>query len=273
MKKMSVVLLALCFASCDMVQVDFFQLGEFRLMALVADNPEVEGSTAQNIEITPWISDIEAAGRLVQLEIVACPDPGIALGAEPTCDTSLLTTQTIDYNDFNTQALAASQYTGAMPSFSVTIPDGLLSNLSPQQQFNGVDYLISMVFRTEQEEVPAFKRIRVSTKTDLNNNPQIESILADGSEDEVLEDQDVLTYEITPGFGPETYELVDASGNTESFQEQYLLTWFVFGGTTSLSRSEIDQEAEFMLQEEFEDTPFVVGILRDDRGGLNVQVR
>lgn len=257
--------------ACDTVEIDAFQLGPFRLIALVADQPEVDGTTNNMVSITPWISDVDAQGRNVSVNIVACPDPGIGQGAVPTCDEELATTQQIDYPDIDTSTLSEAPFSGAAPAVTVNIPGGFLDELSAEQQFNGIDYIVSFVFTAGDETVSAFKRVLLSTRDTPNTNPEIDAILADEDEAAQLQDGNVLTY--TTVDEPQEYDRFDQNGEIETLTEEFLLTWFVYAGTTSLSRSEIDQEATFEIDPENDNEPFLFGVLRDGRGGLDVLER
>lgn len=272
MKYLLILLACLAVQSCETVKIDFFELGSFRVMAIVADQPEVLGTQDNTVTITPWISDIDAQGRIITLDILACPDPGIGLGEEPTCDAESPLTQSITYNDFDTNVLVAQNFTGAMPTFDVTIPSGLLDNVSQQNAFNGIDYVVSLVFDTGAESFNAFKRIKVSTRDSPNNNPEIEAILVNDSASAPLIDQAKVRYTLVSGAEPETYPFYNQDGTLQEDTENYLLTWFVYGGDLSLSRSEIDQEAVFTKDVDI-NNPFLVGVLRDRRGGLFVLVR
>ncbi|MEZ4819248.1 MAG: hypothetical protein R3A45_04895 [Bdellovibrionota bacterium] len=263
----------LALIGCDQVSIDFFDLGAFRVMALVVDQPEVDGSVNTTVTITPWISDIQAGGRSVALDILACPDPGIALGQDPTCDQSLASTQIVSYADFDTSAWAAQNYTGALPAFNVMIPAGLLVGLSSMQQFNGIDYIVSIVFTVGEDVISGFKRIKVSSNPAPNLNPKMERIDVNGSDTATAEDGAMVTYQIVPGFEAEDFQRFDQDGDLVDATEEYIVTWFVYSGTLSLSRSEPEDKAVFQDDQDNSDIPIIVGVLRDGRGGADVLVR
>jgi len=262
---------AILFGGCGQVEIDFFDLGEFRVMALVADTPEVDANTVNTVNITPWISDVDAGGRLVEVSILACLDPGIALGAAPLCNRLDALTQEITYTPFSTTALAGQNYTGAMPSFQVTVPSNLASALPSDVQYNGVDYLISMAFTAGGESIQTFKRIRVSVRPTPNQNPALQDILVDGSATQVPVEGSVVTY--TLANPPETFDEIGQSGNNIGLEESYLATWFVLGGTLSLSRSGGEDKADFQTGEDPSIAPMIVAVLRDGRGGTDVLIR
>ncbi|MCI5072751.1 hypothetical protein MRY82_07430 [bacterium] len=272
--KLYILLLGLCFLfSCERVEVDFFNLGEFRLMAVIADQPEVDASINNTVTLTPWISDVDAQGRLVSLDIVACLDPGIGLGVEPTCQSSDPTYQQIAYTDFDTNTLSAQYFSGAMDSFDVSIPAGLLSMLDAETQFNGVDYIVSMVFTAGDAEIKSVKRIKLSSNPSPNQNPAFEDILVDGSDSMMINDGSEIGFTIQTGFEPENYQEYDTEGTLQNQTENYLVTWFVSGGVLRFSRTEPGQDNEFTLDDSVSGEPFVFGILRDNRGGADIMFK
>ncbi|HMQ11151.1 MAG TPA: hypothetical protein PKC21_01630 [Oligoflexia bacterium] len=268
------LMLCVCFLlACDRVQVDFFNLGEFRLMAVIVDQPEVDASMNNTVSLTPWISDVDAQGRLVSLSIVACLDPGIGFGAEPTCQSSDPTYQQITYTDFDTNTLSAQYYSGAMDSFDVTIPSGLISMLDSETQFNGVDYIVSMIFTAGDEEIKSIKRIKLSSNPSLNQNPAFEDILVDGSDSIMIADGSEIGFTIQTGSEPEDYQAYDTEGTLQNQTENYLVTWFVSGGILRFSRTEPGQDNEFSLDDAVSGEPFVFGVLRDNRGGADIMFK
>lgn len=256
--------------SCERVEVDFFNLGEFRLMAVIADQPEIDATIMNTVTVTPWVSDVDAQGRLISLDIVTCLDPGIGFGAEPTCDSSDPTYQQIAYADFDTNSLSGQYYSGAMDSFDVTIPADLLNMFDSETQFNGVDYIVSMVFTAGSEEIKSVKRIKLSTNPNPNQNPTFEDILVDGSDSMMISDGSEIGFTIQPGSEPENYNEYDSEGQLQMNTESYLVTWFVSGGVLRFSRTEPGQNNEFTLDDNINGEPFVFGVLRDNRGGADI---
>jgi hypothetical protein len=276
MKKLLLWPLLICliaFFGCDRVEIDFFQLGPFRLMALVIDQPEVDATQENTVSLTPWISDIEAQGRTLTVNIRGCLDPGIGLGIEPQCDADNPTTQTIDYADYNTENLESSLYTGAMPSVDITIPADLLAGLPQAQQEEGVDYLIVCEFEAGTEVFRSFKRVRLSTNSQQDTNPIIETILINGQvSSDGIPDGAQIDFTIDPNTPPQKYERLNDQGQTVERTEEYLMTWFVYGGFLSFSRTEPDLSNEFTLDETLGNQTLVVGVLRDGRAGSDVMM-
>lgn len=271
--KKTLSLLVLLFAfGCTDDPNTFFSLGEFRAIALHADIPEIDGTsvTPTAVLITPYISDITAGGRNVSLTIHACVDPGLELGNEPVCDLTSSSTQTIAYSDVNTSILG-SRLTGALPSFTVNVPAGLLSQQTAQTKFNGINYLITVDFTAGTDSASVYKRIVVSERTTKNHNPKIQDILLNGNATGNLEDKDVLTIDVASSFGPETFDYLDLDGQQTQKKEKYTISWFSYKGTTDLSRAYLDEKTKFKINKDATN-PFVVAILRDDRGGIDFQL-
>ena len=126
----------------------YAKLGNFRVLTIVANTPEVadNGST---VTLTPVLSDVDS-GRVIDVEVVSCIDPGIDLGQIVTCEGSE-SKQTITYNagnsvDINAE-LGATGNTGAIATVDVTLPNGILTNINAVDQFNGVNYLVIFTFK------------------------------------------------------------------------------------------------------------------------------
>jgi len=273
MKKLILIAAILILSSCDDEPLNFFSLGELRILALQADTPEIDGtsSTPVTVQITPVISDVDAGGRTLSFTVLACPDPGITVGMEPTCDTTLPTTQTITYADVNSSTLGA-RFTGALPAFSVNVPPGLLIGQTEQNRFNGLNYIVTFKITAGSDEIETYKRIVVSERTTKNLNPQIQNVLLNGSTSGSLASGDELSIDVSPGFTPETFDFMDNDGLEVEKTETYTISWFSYKGTTDLSRTYLDEVNLFTLNTG-ETDPFVVAILRDDRGGIDFQLK
>lgn len=273
MKKLLLGFVFLSLSSCVDGDNDFFQLGEFRVLAVQADTPEIDGSslTPITVTLTPFISDIDAGGRTIAIDILACPDPGLELGNDPVCDPDLATTQDISYASIDSTTLG-SRLTGAMPAFTVNVPPGLLTGQTDQVKFNGLDYLVTMHFSAGTETIKTYRRIVISEKTSKNMNPSIENVLFNGETTGSLQNLDELTIDIAAGFTPETYDYEDLDGIQIEKDEVYTVSWFTFKGTTNLRRTFLDETAIFE-KSSGETNPFIVAVLRDDRGGIDFELR
>lgn len=273
MKKIFLCLALLSFLSCEDDENRFFELGEFRILAVQADTPEIDGtsSTPIAVSLTPIVSDIDAGTRNIDIDILACPDPGLQLGNEPSCDATLATTQSIPYTQISSATLG-SRKTGTMPVFTVNVPPGLLTGQSSQTKFNGLDYLITMKFKAGSETLDTYKRITVSERTTKNTNPDIQNVLLDGNSTGNLGNLDKLTIDLTSGSDEENYDYENLDGIQSEKIEVYTTSWFTFKGTTDLRRTFMDETAIFEINEG-ETNPFVIAILRDDRGGVAFKLR
>lgn len=273
MKKIILVCMLSLLASCEDDENRFFELGSFRVLAVQADLPEIDGTspTATTVTLTPFVSDIKAGGRTIAIDILACPDPGLQLGNDPACDESLPTTQEISYASVSSSSLG-TRFTGAMPAFTVDVPPGLLTGQTDQIQFNGIDYLVTMKFTVGGEIFSTYKRITVSEKTPKNENPQIENVLRNGNVTGSIQNNDILSIDLLAGFGAQTYESQNLEGVITEKTEELTTSWFTYKGTTDLRRTFIDEETSFE-QTPNTTNPFVVAVLRDDRGGIDVQLK
>ncbi len=273
MKKIFLCLALLSFLGCEDDENRFFELGEFRILAVQADTPEIDGtsSTPIAVSLTPIVSDIDAGTRNIDIDILACPDPGLQLGNEPSCDATLATTQSIPYAQISSATLG-SRKTGAMPAFTVNVPPGLLTGQSSQTKFNGLDYLITMKFKAGSETLDTYKRITVSERTTKNTNPNIQNVLLDGNSTGSLSNRDKLTIDLASGSNEENYDYENLDGIQSEKTEVYTTSWFTFKGTTDLRRTFMDETAIFEINED-EANPFVMAILRDDRGGVAFKLR
>ncbi len=273
MKKLFLYLAVLIFLGCEDDENRFFELGEFRILAVQADTPEIDGTSSAPIAVslTPIVSDIDAGTRNIDIDILACPDPGLQLGNEPTCDATLPTTQSIPYTQISSSTLGARR-TGAMTPFTVNIPPGLLTGQNSQVKFNGLDYLITMKFKAGSETLETYKRITVSQRTTKNTNPLIQNVLLDGSVTGTLQNLDKLTIDLAPGSNEEVYDYENLDGIQSEKTEVYTTSWFTFKGTTDLRRTFMDEKAVFEINPG-ETNPFVMAILRDDRGGIDFKLK
>ncbi|MCB0325991.1 MAG: hypothetical protein KDD52_00080 [Bdellovibrionales bacterium] len=273
MKSLIFYFLLFCLSSCSDQTIEYFELGEFRFLTAIANLPEVDGSVSNIVSITPYISDIDAGGRTIALEIYACPDPGISNGQEAACQPSLSTTQNISYSSIHTSSLGSS-FTGALPSFSVSVPAGLLTGLADDVRFNGIDFIVTMNFSFDQEHFYTYKRIKVSERLSKNTNPSINEILFSQSASKALEDKDELSI-TTSGNAEESYEIAKPNTNDkETLEEEAFVTWFTYQGTSAFSRTFVDEGTSFELGKEGDiSKAFVAAILRDGRGGASFAIR
>lgn len=70
----------------------------------------------------------------------------------------------------------------------------------------------------------------------------------------------------------QNYDYENLDGIQSEKTEVYTTSWFTFKGTTDLRRTFMDETAIFEINED-EANPFVMAILRDDRGGVAFKLR
>jgi hypothetical protein len=253
----------------------FSELEGLRIVAIVADTPEIDADAAApvNVTLTPYISDVSAAGRVFNVTVTGCVDPGVAQGGDVLCNSDSFVYP--NANTFDTATLAANNYTGAMDPVTIAIPapNTLTTGLSTQDRFNGVSYLVYFVFESGGERLIAFKAINMSTRATLNQNPAIQDIRLDGNvlaaSPKVKGD---LSYTSTVAGAPENYLEMNQDGSTFSNQESYLMSWFVTTDSfVSPARTVEGQVSRFGPKQDTIN-PTLIGVLRDRRGGTAVQI-
>ena len=158
----------------------------------------------------------------------------------------------------------------------VNIPATILAQRSAADQYNGVNYLVTYKLSAGSEVVQSFRRILVSeaTKTTKNNNPQTTAILANGVALTTLPAGAVgLSMSYTAG-SLETYDSKKSDLSLVNSTESLATTWFRTDGELEFYRTVNSDTTTF--------TPpatapsgrqaLIVGVTRDDRGGVTVLV-
>jgi hypothetical protein len=216
-------------------------LGDLRILTIVVSAPEA--NPGDTVTFTPVLSDLNGQGRAINFAIQACIDPGVANGADPTCqnpDPASIQTGTITI-----PAGASQTYTGPVTPFSLTMPDAstLFANRSAADQYNGVIYLVQYnISIPNGQAINSFLRVFVSTtaKTQKNQNPLIASV---DLNDSPLPDSipmpvsDSNFRAISPASSSETYQVMQFDGSFLTRTEEMLNTWFVSDGEFDFSRT------------------------------------
>ena len=266
--------LLLIFSACNTPDFkNFSELGELRIMGIVADQPEIDGTRTDNVQVvlTPYISDIYGEGRKFTVVVAGCLDPGISQGASPRC----LNPKFEAYpngNTFDSSALAKSNYTGAMDAVTITIsnPAAQIAGFSAQQRYNGINYLV--VFRLEYgaTNLTAVKSISISERPKLNRNPEIAAIVFDEEQAaNTLKSVDI-DVSFTEAGGQEDYQEMSADGSVASLSESYFITWFYYLAEIKPSRILLGQQSKYKN----EVSPYtIVAVVKDRRGGTAVRVK
>jgi hypothetical protein len=254
----------------------FSQLGGPRILAIKADQPEIDGSGTGNVAVTltPYISDIDGNGRVLSVRVVTCADLAIGQGNQPACSTPQVETYPSG-NTFDTTSLMATNYTGAMTPITITIanPASLIAGYSDQAKFNGVPYSIFFSIQFGTTTITAVKQVDIGLRSSLNQNPQIQNITLDGTAITSSPSAGgTLSYSIASGHTPESFQVMDASGNLYGSQkETYLLTWFYYDAKIKPFRLLEAQNSQFVMTAGAGQAT-IVAVLRDQRGGTDVKI-
>lgn len=278
MKLTSLLFVALLLGGCsDSDLPESFNLESFRVLALIADQPDVDPGTT--VTITPLISDIAGGGRTITFSAKACIDPGVAYGAAPSCD-GTATEITLTTNTPLT-GLVAPNYTGlATSTLAVTVPSAsvIFGQASTRDQFNGVDYLITLSFSLpDGSVVRSFRRISVSTRTSKNQNPAYEAVpllSGDAPLTSLPSTEFNLHVDLTPA-SQETYEEIRFDGVQINQTEALETSWFISDG--ELTPSVTDDEGATKItpadQAPADHDTVIVAVTRDGRGGVVATVQ
>ena len=158
---------------------EYHALGGLRVLSLQATPPEI--APGESSTITPYLSDLNGAGRALVYTAVVCPDPGVSRGADPTCDGVPGRVEVAA--GLTVTTLAAPNYTGAGPIFTVTAPADLLALRNPVDAQNGVVLLATFRVGTSDGSttLKTFKRVVVSNKVSKNINPVLTAIYDSGN--------------------------------------------------------------------------------------------
>ena len=240
-------------------------LNELRLLALVVDTPEVAPGVVVNV--TPFVSDVNGGGRSLAYSVEACADPGLALGADVSCegrpDRVVLATNAA-------LPLAGPNYTGDAPTFAVTVPANLLDNRPPHVQANGFAYLVFYtITASDGAKVTGFKRIFASTRPTKNQNPSITTVTAAGAALGALPTTTTALRAEVPASSKENFTVLNPDGSSIPGAEDPLVSWYVTDGKLDPARSASDDASDWTPP----GTPptgrnvLLVAVVRDRRGG------
>ncbi|NDG85945.1 MAG: hypothetical protein EBX52_13030, partial [Proteobacteria bacterium] len=226
-------------------------LQSLRVIALTLDHPEVEFNpalqtfTPSTIQLTPVISDLYGAGRSLTYRLYHCLDPGVGLGAVPTCTGNPTKT------DVGTVAIplpsddySAPNYTGAMTPVSIDLSlisasakavyAARFSALSSAQRYNGYAVLVFFeIFPTgdESKKETFFKRLILSdsSKAAKNQNPSGLDFQVSGVSMTALPAAETGVDAFVPASQLESYSSMNADGSLQSQTESIETTWFLTG--------------------------------------------
>jgi hypothetical protein len=244
------------------------RLESFRILGIFSPTPEVAPGVGVTANLQLIVSDVKGGGRIINGTTQACIDPGIALGAKVSCDHDPLTQNGSYVIDTTTVDMASNLFTGVNADVeTINIPDSILLGRSAREQFNGVGFIVIFRFNVDGKEVTAFKRIAVTNRGSVNNNPTGSAVRVNGALISTIPlDGDRLT---TTTSVPETYSVRNIDGTTESRTEKYQVAWYISSGRFDKPKSDISDTVEY--QGKTSGNPAVLlTVIRDERGGIDI---
>ena len=274
--------LSLFLTSCGQDDLPVYsQLKGLRVLGLVASSPEALAGGGP-VTITPYVSDIDGGGRSLQYDAEACLNLEVDYGGDPTCEGS--STRTVIAQGAAVtiagNLTSSNGYTGSVDALSVSIPtSSSLSSFSALQKYNGVPLLVTYkIYASSGEAVRSYRRIYVTTEPSkvLNSNPIFLDILSDGST--LGPSLPTSAVKLSADFpnsganGAEVYSEIESDGGLVNKTESLMVTWFVSAGSVAATRIVAGDFTRFSPPNEIPSLGrvIVVGVLRDNRGGLAV---
>lgn len=259
---------------------EYFLLDRLRVLAAHTTGAAAEFSAGDaGVDVTFHVSDPTGAGRSLSYEIVECVDPGVSIGVTPSCDGN--PTATTAVTGTFTPGSAATNYYGTLTTPTFTIPAAGVIFLDPRtgaprsavDQYNGVGYLVILkITASATEQVTAFKRIVVSTKSTKNQNPSTPSLLfggvAPGSY--TLTQDRFAVVDTGSAASAESYTIARADGSFSAATETLSITWLVNAGEMRFSRTDPGVENRYTPASSRPALTSFIAVLRDDRGGMSV---
>jgi hypothetical protein len=231
---------------------DYNVLGGLRVLAMIADTPEVDPTGGPTVHITPVVSDLNL-GRTLSWAATGCIDPGVGYGAPPSC-ANVPGATSLGSGAVGPLDAAKHTTTGAAPPVTVTIPPTILTGHTPVDQYNGVAYLVVYTLTATDsagatQTVTAFKRIIASTpsKTPKNTNPTLSDVTT-GSQS-LSAYLSALAFPVAagtsavlgPAFGAgsaESYSQMNSDQTLSPVTEQLTTTWFISDGSITFYRTQ-----------------------------------
>jgi hypothetical protein len=223
-----------------------------RVVGLVLDLPELNFdpntlsfNPSDTVNVTPVISDPYGNGRNLTYNLYHCLDPGVGLGAVPTCAgnptrTTVSTGVTFDPNP-GVGSFKLPEATGALPpvpiSFNIaplpTLYSATFSSLPAPRKFNGVSILIFFELYPSGEEskkVTVFKRLVLSTPGKTRNlNPTSPEFRIDGAAITGLPAAENRIDAFVPAADQESYQEMNTDGTLSTRTETIDTLWFLTG--------------------------------------------
>lgn len=249
-----------------------YDLKGLRVIAVTAgklgDTTKAEFSTGDTVVVTPYVSDVQNT-RVVTATIETCSDPGVNYGAVPSCENVFDRNAT--YGSVNLDTSVTTGATGAMPSTNITIPTTIFAGRTSVEQFNGVDYLVTLTISAGGDEIKTFKRLRVTSKSTKNNNPTLGNILFNGNNFTTYPNEG--DFRLSTTSGEETFQIQSSNGSISSVTEEMNVAWYVSDGEINFPVTTKNGTTKFKPKEPKSNSLVVVAVLRDNRGGMAVQIK
>lgn len=260
---------------------DYFLLDRLRVVAVTTSTGAAEFSPGDSVTVSFHITDPKGAGRALTYSVIQCVDPGVNLGATPSCTGN--PTATSPVTGTLVPGSAGTNYYGVLTPPAFTIPAAGVVFLDPRtgsartaaDQYNGVGYLVLITVSASSTEVTtAFKRVVVSTKTTKNQNPTFASpeLLFAGSTAStysLTNDAFSMAAQVVAG-SAETYAIQNTDGTFTPGTEALTLTWLVSSGKARYSRTDVGVENRFTPENPIPAITTFIAVLRDDRGGAAI---
>jgi hypothetical protein len=252
----------------------YSQLEGLRVLAIVADKPQINPNQENAITLQPYISFVDGGETTLKIQYEACPDPGVGGGAKISCknaneELSVKGEYTFATEDFEDQRF----YTGFLPEQTIVLPlalTGVFNLLESSVQFNGFNYLVTFHISDESSDqsITSYKIISLSSKEPeaLAQNPSISGgIEVDGAEATGFPEGNVRlsVNGIAP---PRQYEILTPSG-MKIINEGQFITWFSSSGELEFTRTDADASVKFSSKK---NEGVIVAVVRDGRGGMTV---
>jgi hypothetical protein len=250
----------------------YTELNKLRVVAIQLSQSEVNPG-ATGVVVTPLISDTNGGGRTITYTATGCIDPGISYGAEPTCDQAQdalqLSAGTI------TSLNAANNYTEFGNTFSVNAPaEAIIFATRPtQDKYNGVAYLIDYKISSGNEEVRVIKRLIVTNRTSLNQNPSIDNVYTQDAPVSAYPESEtdyIVKFNSEP---KEEFVLQNSSGVLTNLTEEITVTWFFSRGEFKFYRTgHLESNRYIPVAVSASDKTTWVVVVSDGRGGSAAKI-
>jgi hypothetical protein len=161
-----------------------------------------------------------------------------------------------------------------MPSVQITIPSTIFSGRSSVDQYNGINYLVTMRFSTpDGQSIKSFKRLRATTRTTKNQNPTLGNILHNSSAFTTY--PETGTFSLSSYSSKENFTFQDRNGNFSTLSEENSVSWYVSDGEVNFSSADPSASVKFTspVAANRESELVVVAVIRDARGGMSIEIK